>query len=206
MYYANCSCFWQAQYWNNQWMKVQMFVILHFQESMVAEQFSKTEVVFSSPQFIVTTAMSKSALLLQWCFAVVCCDCYCLMLLFFVPTASFFPICAMLYQGTSIRSRSKILLWIQLLFYCIWIIVFFNSHASPLNITAKFSNSMMTYVPFFSTSWLHKISSFSTKCSLYNQNIMFFLQNNLAFRLFLLKSQVLAAVKSASLGNSIIGQ
>ena len=65
---------------------------------------------------------------------------------------------------------------------------------------------MMTYVPFFSTSWLHKISSFSTKCSLYNQNIMFFLQNDLAFRLFLLKSQVLAAVKSASLGNSIIGQ
>jgi len=61
-------------------MKVQIFVILHFQESMVAEQFSKTEVVFSSPQFIVTTAMSKSALLLQWCF----CSCVLWLLLSYV--------------------------------------------------------------------------------------------------------------------------
>jgi len=119
-------------------------------------------IVFSSPQFTVTTAMSKSAWLLQWCFAIVCCAWYCLMLLFyFVSTASFFLICAMLYQRKSMRSMSKTILWIQLLFYLSPCATYLSCFTSETN--SKVFNSVMTYVPCFSPSLFQEISSLSKK-------------------------------------------
>jgi len=98
MNYANCPCFQQL------WLKWHQLAYIAVDKRCLKQPvnenlnlcniaflrirgsrtvFENLEVVFSSPQFIVTTAMSKSAWLLQLCFAVVSCAWYCLMSLFF---------------------------------------------------------------------------------------------------------------------------